>query len=294
MQPLAGFEVVAHRGARTLADSREMACENTLPAFQAAARRGASIELDVIATRDGQLVVHHDDCSGKLFTLPNGDRFLREATYPQIRQARFNPAAHEADVLKMLGPNARYQLDPRFAHAEIPTLQAVLDALPPDTRLYIELKVPEKWYYPASNNRLAERVAELIAQRNLYDRVSVISFSPAALRRVKQRDPRIRTGLDFAMPASRQNPLTLALLMGLAKRVLGLSSLHMRYQDATPAMVAAAHRQGLRVVPYVSDQTRAEEAAMFPQLMARGVDGLITNAVDLLQQALSDFGRPSV
>src|SRR5439155_7107203 len=46
---------IAHRGAK-----REFP-ENTLPAFQRAFERGAdAIELDVHATRDGVVVVHHD------------------------------------------------------------------------------------------------------------------------------------------------------------------------------------------------------------------------------------------
>jgi glycerophosphoryl diester phosphodiesterase len=52
-------ERVAHRGA-----SRERR-ENTLPAFQLALERGAdAIELDVHATADGVVVVHHDPAVG--------------------------------------------------------------------------------------------------------------------------------------------------------------------------------------------------------------------------------------
>src|SRR5689334_1661332 len=52
----ASFERVAHRGA-----SKER-LENTLPAFELALERGAdAIELDVHRTRDGVVVVHHDE-----------------------------------------------------------------------------------------------------------------------------------------------------------------------------------------------------------------------------------------
>jgi glycerophosphoryl diester phosphodiesterase len=54
--PQAGFERVAHRGA-----PRERV-ENTLPGFLVALDRGAdALELDVHATADGVVVVHHDD-----------------------------------------------------------------------------------------------------------------------------------------------------------------------------------------------------------------------------------------
>ncbi len=52
-------ERIAHRGA-----SREL-LENTLPAFELALDRGAdAIELDVHRTRDGVVVVHHDEGAG--------------------------------------------------------------------------------------------------------------------------------------------------------------------------------------------------------------------------------------
>ncbi|MFR5063086.1 MAG: glycerophosphodiester phosphodiesterase family protein [Christensenellales bacterium] len=49
---------VAHRG---LHDEKNGIVENTLPAFAAAVEEGYNIELDVQLTRDGKLVVFHDD-----------------------------------------------------------------------------------------------------------------------------------------------------------------------------------------------------------------------------------------
>ena len=49
---------VAHRG---LHDEKNGIVENTLPAFAAAVEAGYNIELDVQLTRDGKLVVFHDD-----------------------------------------------------------------------------------------------------------------------------------------------------------------------------------------------------------------------------------------
>ena len=51
--------VIAHRGASTVE------VENSLAAFRAAGRLGADgVELDVHATSDGALIVHHDDTIG--------------------------------------------------------------------------------------------------------------------------------------------------------------------------------------------------------------------------------------
>lgn len=48
----------AHRG---LYNVREGIAENTLPAFQRALDKNCGIELDIHLTRDGELVVFHDD-----------------------------------------------------------------------------------------------------------------------------------------------------------------------------------------------------------------------------------------
>ena len=283
------FEIVGHRGARTLADQTRMAPANSLACLQEAARLGASIELDVIASKDGTVFAHHDDESGKLFNLKGGDRFLREADWEEIRTARFNVAGNDAEVKKMLGPDASFSTPPQYLHTEMPTLEAIIDGLPKDTKLYIELKVPEKFRYLKKNNQLAERVAALIKERNLYDRVSVISFSPAGLRAVKKTDSKITTGLDFKMPVKDQTPARLKAFAWLCKNVLKVDSLHMPYDETTPQMVAAGQKAGLRVLPFVSGQTRSEEAAMFPRLLGLGVDGLITNAIDSLEDAVRAF-----
>src|ERR1043166_9059646 len=54
--PAAAFDLQGHRGARGLAP------ENTIPAFAEALAIGVTtLELDVAVTKDGVLVVHHDE-----------------------------------------------------------------------------------------------------------------------------------------------------------------------------------------------------------------------------------------
>lgn len=105
-------ELIAHRGA-----SRE-ARENTLPAFRRAVERGADgIELDVHATRDGVVVVHHDATLGPAVTDP------MQAGRP------------------LLGMTATEVAAIRFADGSgIPTLVEVLAAVPSRVTLYVELK----------------------------------------------------------------------------------------------------------------------------------------------------------
>ncbi|MCA0376253.1 MAG: glycerophosphodiester phosphodiesterase [Gemmatimonadetes bacterium] len=104
-------EIIAHRGA-----SRESP-ENTLAAFAAALRQGADgIELDVHASRDGVLVVHHD-----ADVAPNPHT-------PGVRVPLASLTAAEIAAL------------PRGPDRAIPTLDAVCALVGSAARLYVEVK----------------------------------------------------------------------------------------------------------------------------------------------------------
>ena len=107
-------ERIAHRGA-----NRE-ARENTLPAFLKAMDRGADgIELDVHATADGVIVVHHD------------------------------PALNADTVKPAMAGRAIASLDAATLHRtlykdghDLPTLAEVLDAVGTRATVYVEVKAP--------------------------------------------------------------------------------------------------------------------------------------------------------
>lgn len=106
-------EAIAHRGVR------DRYPENSLPAFQAAIDAGAdAIELDVHATRDGVLVVHHD------------------AT---LSADSHSPLAGRAIAAVALEELTEFELAPGVV---IPTLEEVLQAVPHPSRIYVEIKAP--------------------------------------------------------------------------------------------------------------------------------------------------------
>jgi glycerophosphoryl diester phosphodiesterase len=95
--------VIAHRGAST----REV--ENSLAAFRAAAPLGAdAVELDIHATLDGGLIVHHDEAIA--------GRPIPYLTTAQVASQRL--------------PNGE----------PVPTLAAALEALGPVLRVFVEVK----------------------------------------------------------------------------------------------------------------------------------------------------------
>lgn len=101
--------VIAHRGASAVE------YENSLAAFRAAERLGADgVELDVHATRDGTLVVHHDETIAGVHI----------------------PGATEAMVRALRLPNGELP----------PLLEEALLAIGPHLRAFIEVKtLPSTW-----------------------------------------------------------------------------------------------------------------------------------------------------
>ncbi len=73
-------KIFAHRGANVFRT------ENTMAAFRLAAEQGADgIELDVQLTRDGVLVVLHDETVDRVW---DGNGTVKDFTYPQLRELR--------------------------------------------------------------------------------------------------------------------------------------------------------------------------------------------------------------
>src|SRR5688500_8475668 len=104
-------EVIAHRGIR------DRYPENSLPAFEAALDAGAdAIELDVHATRDGTIVVHHD---------------------PLLPAAVDSPIAGRAIASIALADLDNFEIAPGVG---LPTLEEVLQAIGARAAVYIEIK----------------------------------------------------------------------------------------------------------------------------------------------------------
>ena len=110
--------VIAHRGASSVA------LENSLAAFRAAPGQGAdAVELDIHATRDGEIVVHHDP---SVLGLPIAQARWRDlATVPLANGAPIPTLAEALHVLDKLKVFVEVKvLDPRWDDRLLATLDA--------------------------------------------------------------------------------------------------------------------------------------------------------------------------
>lgn len=169
------IEIVAHRGYSSRFP------ENTLAAFRGAADAGADyVELDVRRTKDGVLVVMHDD---SLLRTAGLDRDVCDVTYDEIRNLKVG----ERDFIWSSGE-------------AIPTLEEVLRFLKGSSlKLDIELK-------PCGEDDYEKDVVELILQEQMQERCLIASCDCGILRQVKSCAPEITTvyvGSDFETCALR-------------------------------------------------------------------------------------------
>ena len=152
------FRPYAHRG---LHDGNNCIVENSLPAFRLAMEKGYGIELDVRLTRDGQMVIHHDD---SLLRLCGTEQKISALMLDQVQKF-------------CLG-----QTDEK-----IPLLEDVLSLIDGRVPLILELK-PE----PFGNTQLAEMVHKRMQDyQGVY---CVESFDPLQMHWYKKHAPLVIRG----------------------------------------------------------------------------------------------------
>lgn len=242
MHPL---RLYAHRGA-----SAERP-ENTLAAFERAVEVGVDgLELDVHITRDGHLVVAHDDTAGRMTGVdaPWGALDLAD-----VRRLDAGWGFVAADGTR---PFAGHGIG-------VPTLEEVIDAFPA-VRLNVDVK---------RGARAADAALDLVRVKRAEDRVTIASFHLGTLVRIRRRGYGGETSLSrgevaslLSMPAVmwRQLPFT-----GTAAQVpVSQGAIH--FDRAS--FIAKCHHLGLRV-----DFWTVDDPATAERLLALGADGIMTN-----------------
>ena len=151
--------IVGHRGAAGVAP------ENTLFAFEAALQAGADgVEFDVQRTRDGHLVVFHDE---DITRTTSGTGMLPDHT-----------------LAEMQALDTGSWFDPRFAGARIVTLHEFFTWMREnDMLMFLEMKEPFR--YPG----IEQQIIDTIRAFDFVDRVQVRSFYHAHLLEFHQRAP---------------------------------------------------------------------------------------------------------
>ncbi len=293
------LDLQGHRGARGLAP------ENTLAAFQAALALGVTtLELDVGVTRDGQVVISHDQRLNPALTRDATGRWL---TSPGPPIHTLSLAELQRYDVGRLQPGSKYaQGFPAQQPADgerIPTLDALFALVKSQgndrVRFNIETKLtplaPELAPEPEA---FAAALLAVVDRHGLRGRVSVQSFDWRTLRAVQRLAPDVATvalsarqpWLDNVGDPRWTAGLALAEHAGSVPRLvkaLGAGTWSPFHGDLGEALLAEAHALGLKVVPWT-----VNEPAQMDRLIAWGVDGLISDRPDLLREAAARRGLP--
>ncbi|NWG09840.1 MAG: glycerophosphodiester phosphodiesterase [Nitrososphaerales archaeon] len=159
--------IVAHRGASAYEP------ENTLRAIEKAIELGANmVEVDVRPSKDGHIVVIHDDSVDRT---TNGEGYVKNMTLKELKK-----------------------LDAGIGE-RVPTLQEVIGAVRRRVVLVIEIKVLN----------FEEAVVRTVEKEGMEKEVMITSFYHPVLERVKKIDSIIKTGVIFKCHPIRSAELAL-------------------------------------------------------------------------------------
>lgn len=201
---------IAHRGASGYLP------ENTLGAFRAAVEAGADMcELDVRLSRDGALVVIHDD------------------TVERTTNGIGTVAGMTLDELERLSAGIRFGTE--FNDERIPTLDDVFALVDGRCGLNIELKA----------FGVERHVCEAVRSHDAFTSAIVSAFDWDALRRIHHVEPSVRIGLLASQWPAR--------LLAAATE-LQAHSIHPRHDLVTEDLCIAAHQRGLSVYTWTVDE----------------------------------------
>ena len=232
------MQVFAHRGYSAKYP------ENTMAAFKAALQFNIDgIELDVHETKDGALVVIHDE---KVNRTTNGKGYVKDYTLKQIK---------ELDAGSWFNKN--------FKGEKIPTLKEVLQLVKPTGKIVnIELKSNIIPY-----DGMDLKVVELIREMQMQNQVIISSFDHESLQRINIVAPE----LEIAPLISNMIINPWIYTKGLKASAMHLSGYFMQRQVALDAL---QHGAVIRVYTI----NKKEHMRFIQQI---GAAGIITDQVEV-------------
>lgn len=256
--------LIGHRG------SSGEAPENTLPAFERALAHGAVIlETDVHLTRDGVVVIYHDDSVDRT-TDGRGPicDFTLEALQRLDAGYRFTPDGGESHPYRGKG-------------VRIATLREAFEAFP-GARFNVELK--------QCDDRLIEGTLDEVERAGREDLTLLAAAEDETMARLRRR--LAERGLHPAVGASTGDVVAFVLALRDGREPPnGPMALQIppRFGGdplVTPELVAHAHAHGLVVHVWT-----VNDPAEMHRLLDLGVDGVMTDYPLVLRRVLEERAR---
>lgn len=210
-----------------------------------------AIELDVQLTKDGELVVIHDE---KLERTTNGKGNVKDHTLAE---------------LKKLDASAAFR--GTFGRNEIPTLREYFE-LVRDLPLHSDIEIKNSVMdYPG----IEEKLIAMIRGYNLEEKVILSSFNHQSIQKCKRLAPKIKCGFISGSRIIKAGEYT---------RKNGVEFFHPRYVYLTPGNLKELTKNGIGVQAWTVNEEKDMRI-----LIEQGVYGIITNNPERLHRILEEY-----
>lgn len=225
--------------------------ENTMLAFEKAIAEGVDgIELDVQLTKDGEVVIIHDETIDRT---TNGKGYVVEYTYEEL--SKFD---------------ASYVYTGKMGFNKIPTLREYFELVKDlDIVTNIELKTGINEYLG-----IEEKVWDMIKEFGLQDRIIISSFNHFSVMRMKKLAPEMKYGFlseDWIIDAGKYT------------HSHGVQCYHPRFNNLIPEVIDELKSYGLEINTWTVNK---EEDMRY--LISHGIDAIIGNYPDLAKKIIME------
>ena len=239
------MKIFAHRGASGYAP------ENTLIAIkQAIEMKVDGIEIDIQLTRDGRIVLMHD---WKVDRTTTGRGYVYELDF---------------DYIRTLDAGQWFTKD--FIGEVVPTLEEVLDILPQDMMLNIEIKDTARHH-----SKIEEKLLEVLKKYpDKFENIIVSSFHHDKIKKLQELEPKLKLAL-------LTNSEFIEIEKYLSTNDLSSYSYHPEINHVSKEDIEKLHAKGIKIFVWTANK---EEDLNY--LVKLGVDGVISDYPDLMKELI--------
>ncbi|MDR1154155.1 MAG: glycerophosphodiester phosphodiesterase family protein [Bacteroidales bacterium] len=231
--------------------------ENTLSAIRACVENGMGIEFDVRTSKDGELVIMHDDNTAR--TTNGGSKRLRDLTLAEIK---------ELDAGSWFGS--------AFAGERVPTLEEVLSTVKEKQKGTVLLAVNIKDVDAAGEVKLVN----LLVKYNLLKQSFCFDQTEAASRRLKNLNASVKIGRNVGrgdLQKEIDEGLTDVFLIGFVLTSTEQELLRREHKD---------------IVVNIGGANNGQNPALWRDHLLAGIDGIIVDYVAQFHDYITNLFAP--
>ena len=272
------LDIQGHRGCRGLLP------ENTIPAFEHALELGVTtLEMDAVITKDKQVVVSHEPfMSHEICLTSSGEEILEteershniyQLTYEEVAAydcgTKYHPRFPDQKKMAVSKPLLRAVIE----HAE--TYQQENNRPPVFYNIETKSKPEGDSLFHPEPKEFVDLLVAVFKETGIYDRTTLQSFDVRTLQYAHEAYPDLTLVLLIENKKSLEENLE---ILGFVPQVY---SPYFQLVDAN--LVAVCREKGMKLIPWT-----VNESSDIEEILALGVDGIISDYPDRVIQAVTD------